>query len=158
MSSLNIEFSLPLNFRHYAGNAGSRFLKELRDNKLIVGTKCPECKRVLVPARPVCPRCLVALNEFVPVSDKGTLITYTRVDHKEPVHPIPGWFIYGIIKLDGADTNLVHFIAGIDPEYVRAGMPVQAVWQEKRKGSIMDIRYFKPIGKPLVSVSGWGGT
>ncbi|MFC1868935.1 Zn-ribbon domain-containing OB-fold protein [Thermodesulfobacteriota bacterium] len=156
MNSLTLDFSLPLDFRHYAGSAGSRFLMELRDNKRIMGTKCPECNRVLVPARKVCPRCLVTLNEFVEVSDKGTLITFARVNHKEPLQALPGWFVYGIVKLDGADTNLVHLIAGVDPEFLKYGMPVQAVFRDERKGSILDIKYFKPLGSPVFSLSGWG--
>jgi len=90
------------------------------------------------------------------VSDKGVLVTFARINHKEPVQPIPGWFMYGIIKLDGADTNIVHFLSGIDPEYVKPGLAVQAVFKNERKGSILDINYFKPIGRQLISASGWG--
>jgi uncharacterized OB-fold protein len=156
MNSLNIEYSLPLPYRHYAGVIGSRFLKELRDNKKIIGTKCPECHKVYVPARSICPCCLVPIEEIVPISDKGVLVTYTRVNHKEPVQPVHGWFMYGIFKLDGADTNIVHFLNGIDPEYVKPGLPVQAVFKNERKGSILDIAYFKPIGRQLISANGWG--
>jgi uncharacterized OB-fold protein len=33
----------------------------------------------------------------------------------------------------------------VDPEQLRVGMRVQAVFQKEREGSILDIKYFKPI-------------
>jgi uncharacterized OB-fold protein len=33
----------------------------------------------------------------------------------------------------------------IEPEQLRIGMRVQAVFKEKRKASILDIKYFKPL-------------
>ncbi len=40
-----------------AGAIGTRFLIELRENKRIMGTKCPTCEKVYVPARSVCKYC-----------------------------------------------------------------------------------------------------
>ena len=37
-------------YRYYAGAAASRFFQELRLNRRIMGTHCPDCDRVLVPA------------------------------------------------------------------------------------------------------------
>jgi hypothetical protein len=53
--------------------------------------------------------------------------------------------VYGIIQLDGADTGFVHMLGEIEPEQLRIGMRVQAVFKEKRKASILDIKYFKPL-------------
>jgi uncharacterized OB-fold protein len=33
----------------------------------------------------------------------------------------------------------------VDPEQLRVGMRVQAVFKEKREASILDIKYFKPL-------------
>jgi uncharacterized OB-fold protein len=33
----------------------------------------------------------------------------------------------------------------IDPEQLRVGMRVQAVFQKEREGNILDIKYFKPL-------------
>jgi len=53
--------------------------------------------------------------------------------------------IYGLIRLDGADTNFVHLLGEIDPAAIEIGMRVEAVFKEERGGSILDIAYFKPI-------------
>jgi uncharacterized OB-fold protein len=53
--------------------------------------------------------------------------------------------VYGIIQLDGADTGLVHMLGEVEPEQLRIGMRVQAVFKEERVASILDIKYFKPL-------------
>ena len=132
-------------YTHSAGPVRSKFLLELRDNKKIMGTRCPVCNQVYVPARPTCVKCLSNLEEWVEVSDKGTLITYTVVYQPEMSYPVEPPFAYGVIQLDGADTGLVHMLGEIDFENIRVGMRVQAVFNEERKGDIRDIKYFKPL-------------
>jgi len=128
-----------------AGAVGSRFLIGLRDKKRITGTRCSTCNRVYVPARSICKDCLSQLNEWVEVSTRGTLLTYTVCNVQNPIQPMEAPVIYGIIQLDGADTGFVHMLGEVDPEELRIGMRVQAVFREEREASILDIRYFKPI-------------
>ncbi len=128
-----------------AGAIGSRFLIELRDKKRIMGTRCPACNRVYVPARSICKDCFGQLDEWVEVSDRGTVLTYA-VDHEsKPIQPMATPIVYGIIQLDGADTGFVHMLGEVDPEQLRVGMKVQAVFKEERVGNILDIKYFKPL-------------
>jgi uncharacterized OB-fold protein len=129
-----------------AGAIGSRFLIALRDKKRIMGTRCATCNRVYVPARSICKDCYGQLDELVEVSDKGTLLTYTVCNQPNPVQPVESPVVYGIIQLDGADTGFVHMLGEIDPEQIRIGMRVQAVFKDEREASILDIKYFKPLG------------
>ncbi len=129
-----------------AGAVGSRFLIALRDKKRIMGTRCATCNRVYVPARSICKDCYGQLDELVEVSDKGTLLTYTVCNQPNPVQPVESPVVYGIIQLDGADTGFVHMLGEIDPEQIRIGMRVQAVFKEEREASILDIKYFKQLG------------
>lgn len=131
--------------RYSAGAVGSRFLIEIRDKKRIMGTRCPTCNRVYVPARSICKDCFGQLDEWVEVSDKGTVLTYTVCNQPNPVQPVETPLVYGIIQLDGADTGLVHMLGEVDPEQLRIGMRVQAVFKEQREASILDIKYFKPL-------------
>jgi uncharacterized OB-fold protein len=124
---------------------GSRFLIEMRDNKKIMGTKCTTCDLVYVPARSVCKHCFAQLDQWVEVSDKGTLLTYTVAGQSNGVQPIDPPIIYGIVQLDGASTGLVHMLSEVDFEKLVVGMRVRAVFREKRVGSILDIKYFAPL-------------
>ena len=128
-----------------AGAVGSQFLIALRNKKKIMGTRCPTCNRVYVPARSVCKDCFGQLDELVEVSDKGTLLTYTVCHQPNRVQPVEPPIVYGIIQLDGADTGIVHMLGEVDLEQLRIGMRVQAVFNEKREASILDIKYFKPL-------------
>lgn len=42
--------------------------------------------------------------------------------------------------------GILHLLEEVDPEDVRIGMPVRAVWKTpaEREGAITDIRYFRP--------------
>lgn len=128
-----------------AGAVGSRFLIELRDKKRIMGMRCPACNRVYVPARSICKDCYGQLDEWVEISDKGTVLTYATDYETKSIQPTGTPIIYGIIQLDGADTGFVHMLGEVDPEQLRVGMRVQAVFQKEREGSILDIKYFKPL-------------
>ncbi len=132
-------------YRHHAGPVRSKFLIELRDNQRIMGTKCPTCQRVYVPARSTCIKCFSEMKDWVQVSDKGTLVNYTVVHQSEPSYPITPPFAYGIILLDGADTALVHVLGDVELSDIRIGMRVQAVFASERKGHILDIKHFRPL-------------
>ena len=144
------EMSQP--FRWSAGTYGSRFLTEIRDNKKFWGIKCPKCGKVYVPIRSVCGPCYTEMTELVPLSDQGTLITFSVVSFGfvDPStglqRPVP--YGYAVIQLDRADSYLIHFIDETDPEKMKAGMRVRAVFEEdgKRTGSMMDIKHFELTG------------
>jgi uncharacterized OB-fold protein len=128
-----------------AGSVGSKFLIELRDNKRIMGTRCPACNRVYVPARSMCKDCFEQLDQWVEVSDKGTVLTYAVACQPTVAQPVAPPIIYGIVQLDGADTGLVHMIGEIEFEKLHIGMRVQAVFKEQRTANILDIKYFRPL-------------
>jgi hypothetical protein len=136
-------------FKWSVGKHGSKFLQELRDNKRIIGIKCPKCGMVYVPPRPLCGQCYVALNDFVPVSNEGeiyvcAIVQFGFVDPSTGVQR-PAPYGYAFVKLDGADTCITHFLGSVDPEKVKVGARVRAVYEENRTGSIMDIKHFEII-------------
>jgi len=56
--------------------------------------------------------------------------------------------IPAVIQIDSAgNAGFLHILGEVKPDEVKIGMPVKAVWLEEtaRKGSITDIKYFKPI-------------
>ncbi|MBC7104669.1 MAG: Zn-ribbon domain-containing OB-fold protein [Firmicutes bacterium] len=140
---LSGEIRIPYNWS--AGLAGTRFFTELRDNRRIMGTRCPRCGRVMVPPRIFCEECFVDATEWVEVGSRGTLVTfgesYLSTDGKRLDKP---WTL-GIVRLEGSDGGLVHLIGEASPEELRIGMPVEAVFAEERRGTILDIKYFRPV-------------
>ncbi len=134
-----------LRFTNSAGPVRSKFLLGLRDSKKMLGTRCPGCARVHVPARPVCTNCFCEMNDWVEVENKGTLLTYSAVHQSQLSHRKLVPFAFGIVQLDGADTGFLHYLGDVEPGKVTVGMRVEAVFAENREGSILDIKYFRPV-------------
>jgi uncharacterized OB-fold protein len=136
-------------FRWSAGAYGSKFLTAIRDDMQIMGIKCPSCGKVYVPLRRVCGPCYQEMTELVPVSSEGTLVSFSVVSFGfvDPStgkqKPVP--YGYAIIHLDGADSYLIHYVDETDPEKMKAGDRVHAVFEEDRTGSLLDIRHFEIV-------------
>jgi uncharacterized OB-fold protein len=136
---------LKVPYRYSMGATTSRFFIEIRDNRKIMGIRCPQCDVVFVPPRTTCGRCFSQLHEWVEVGNQGTLETYTQVRYTTPAQPAAAPFYYGIIKLDGADTGLAHLVGGLKGQEPSIGMRLRAVFREDRKGNMLDISYFTPV-------------
>ena len=60
-----------------------KFMKFLEDGK-IAGTRCKKCKKLHFPPRADCESCLSDEMEWVTLSDKCKLLTYTNVHFAPP--------------------------------------------------------------------------
>lgn len=142
----NIVYSgrIKVPYRWDVGETGTRFLTAIRDSKEIWGTRCPQCKRVYVPPLKNCGECFTQNDEWVKLSDKGVLETFTVVHYSHEMQPAKPPIIYGLIKLDGADGSMLHLIGEAEIGSLKVGMRVRAVFAEKREGSLQDIKYFAP--------------
>ncbi|MBW2117572.1 MAG: Zn-ribbon domain-containing OB-fold protein [Deltaproteobacteria bacterium] len=140
------ESRIRLQYTWWIGRTGSNFYEEIRKNRKIWGIKCPFCRVVYVPPKENCPKCFSKMHEWVELGNTGTLTTYTVVNYAIPgIQPENPPFALGIIILDRANTGLVHLLGEIDLTKIRVGMRVQAVFNEKPQGDLLDIKYFKPI-------------
>jgi len=99
-------------YNYFAGDAASRFFHEL-GNRRLMGTRCPSCQRVLVPARSFCDACFVDTTEWVEVGQRGRLETFTILATKFPGLPDPP-VVIGYVTPEGASTALLNFVLGID--------------------------------------------
>lgn len=145
------EEALKVPYAYSAGPVVSKFLVSLRDKREILGIRCTKCALVYVPPRAVCGRCMTRLGQWVRLSGRGVVESYTTVHYREPYHPVsPREPIhYAIIRLDGADTGFVHLLGGVDEKALRVGMKVEPVFSEQRTGTILDIRHFRPLDRDI---------
>lgn len=136
-------------FEWSVGLYGSKFSNELKDNRRIVGIRCPKCQKVYVPPRKICPSCFESMDEIVPLSGEGTLTTFTVVNFGfvDPStgiqRPVP--YTWGFVTLDGADNTFGHFIEETDLDKLKVGIRLKAVFEEERIGSLLDIKHFETI-------------
>ncbi len=124
-------------FQYTAGRALTRFLLGLAECR-VWATRCDGCARVYVPPRGFCGRCWREIARWEEVPAEGELMSYAVRPTEPPV-------ILGLIRLDGADSALVHYLGGVAPAELERVRRVRAVWREDRTGSILDIAYFAPV-------------
>ena len=138
---------IPITSRYTAGVAGERFLREIKDHARILGTRCPACDLVYVPATLFCERCFAELDEWLEVSSQGRVFTFTVLFRDLENKPLDPPMILAYVKLNGTNGGLVHYLDEIEPEQVCIGLEVEAVFKDasERKGSILDIQYFRPV-------------
>ena len=139
---------LQVPFNYSAGPVAGKFLAALRDEKKILGIKCPKCGIVYVPPRGNCGKCLSSLKDWVELSGRGKIQSFTRINYQEPTHPAhPEQFILAVIKLEGADTGLTHMVGEVLEDELKVGTLLEPVFRDYRKGEILDIKYFRPVRK-----------
>jgi len=128
-----------------AGALGTKIFTKLRDEKKIMGMRCPSCNKVFSLARSICRDCFEKMEEMVELGDRGTVLTYTVCSQSNPIQPSEAPVIYAVIQLEGADNGMVHMLGEVEPDAISIGMKVQAVFKEERTGNLLDIAYFKPV-------------
>ena len=144
---LRIPFLLKMDYEYALGAHAERFFTELRDHGNILGVRCPSCSRVYVPPRPVCGICYAETSDWVPVKDEGVLVGCTVVELPfiDPMtgerRPVP--YGFAMVRLDGSDTAMYHFLEETDPDKIYVGQRVKAVFREQRVGSLLDIQHFR---------------
>ena len=119
------------------------FFAGLRDRQ-ICGIRT-RAGRVLVPPSEYDPDTGEATTEeFVDVGPSGTVTTWTWVPNPRVKQPLRQPFAYALIKLDGADTPMLHAVDALSESNMRTGMRVRPRWRVQTTGEIRDVECFEP--------------
>ncbi len=144
-------YQLDLDYKHSYGAYYGRMFDELGSHRRLVGTKCPSCRNVLVPARGNCDVCFVPTGQVVDVAGTGRLQAFSVIHLEFVGQTRKPPYVYAEINLDGSATRLIHNVGGFDiaraEEILSIGMKVRAVWKEDApaRGTLADIDYFEPV-------------
>ncbi|MFF2568776.1 Zn-ribbon domain-containing OB-fold protein [Streptomyces sp. NPDC058084] len=129
-------------FTRSLGPVQSAFLTGLRE-RVPLGVRT-EAGRVLVPPVEYDPETAAELRDLVEVGDTGTVTTWAWNPEPRRGQPLASPFAWVLVRLDGADTALLHALDAPGPEAVRTGMRVRIRWAAERHGAITDIACFEP--------------
>lgn len=129
-------------FTRSLGPVQSAFLTGLRE-RTVLGVRTSD-GRVLVPPVEYDPLTADELRDLVEVAPTGTVTTWAWNPAPRRGQPLTTPFAWALIRLDGADTALLHALDAPGPEAVRTGMRVRIRWAEEREGAITDIACFAP--------------
>ncbi len=138
--------AMPVENRYTVGPAGERFFRALKDAGRILATRCGRCGVTYVPGRLFCERCFDELHDWIEVGPEGVIEAVTALHVGPDGSPLQRPRVLALIRLDGADTVLLHDLGDLDPEAASSGLRVRPVFRpiEQRTGSIQDIEQFRP--------------
>jgi len=128
----------------WTGETAGTFFLSIRDEKKIMGRRCLKCNKTYVPPRKVCPVCFEDCMEWVEVSPEGALESFTIVRRQLASLPRKVPVVFGLVRLDGADTSVLHYVEADNYQNIKIGMRLKAKFCEERKGTIHDIACFIP--------------
>jgi uncharacterized OB-fold protein len=97
-----------------------QFYKFMQQNKLMAG-KCRKCGKTHLPPRPLCDNCFSQDFEWVEVSGKGKLLTYTVIHIAPAQFQALAPYAVGIVQLENG-LRLPGMINGIEKNKLAIGM------------------------------------
>ena len=137
---LEAPFELSYKYKRSSGPVMSKVFEGL-SNKKILGSKS-KANKVYAPAAEYDPHTREALTELIEVGPGGIIESWSWVHQPSNHHLIQTPFAFALIKLDGADTAMLHMISDCEKSDLAIGNRVKAVWSETPTESIADIQHF----------------
>jgi uncharacterized protein len=137
---LSAPLKLSFDYTRSVGPLLSQFFTALRERR-IVGVRGAD-GRVHVPPAEFDPVTYERLTEIVPVASVGTVVSWTWQQAPLEGQPLDRPFAWALIRLDGADTPLLHAVDASDAVNISTGARVHAHWVDEPVGAITDIAYF----------------
>lgn len=133
-------------YKRSLGPVLSHFFTGLRDRQAY-GIKTLK-GRVIVPPAEYDPETGDATDGFVEVGPGGSVVSWSWIARPKPKNHLQQPFAWALVKLDGADTALLHVVSGVPEDQMSTGMRVQIRWADETKGCIQDIACFEPEANP----------
>lgn len=121
------------------------FFEALRERGVLLGARCETCGVTYLPARIFCERCLAELTPETECGPEGELVSWTTGHVDLDDAPLPEPVTIGLVRLDGADTVLMHRMLGDAPISIGQRVLVEVRGPSERTGSILDIAGFRPV-------------
>ena len=150
----SVRTPIRLEYTYTPGRALSAYLRAMQE-KRILAERCPITGQVFVPPRGVSPVAGILTEGPVELPDTGYVESFnitrvpiaTRPDLEPPY--CSAWIV-----LDGASIGFMGLVINIDPEEVRMGMRVRAVWKpdDELEMAATNILGWEPTGEPDVEI------
>jgi uncharacterized protein len=142
--ALRADHRLEFPYSRSVGPVIGAFLTGLRDGRL-TGVRGAGGS-VIVPPTEYDPTTGDDTGEQVEVGPGGVVESWAWVSHPLPKHPLDRPFAWALIRLDGADTAMLHVVDSGGPENLATGDRVIVKFRADgdRVGAMADIEAFVP--------------
>ena len=96
----------------------------------LVFQQCTDCDHTRHPPAPVCPECRSADFEWLEVTGRGEVYTYTIV-HRPIAAEQELPFVIAVVALeDAGGVRILSNLVDVDTGAIEIGMPVEVVWED----------------------------
>jgi uncharacterized OB-fold protein len=113
------------------------------EHRLVV-QRCTSCGHTRLPPAPVCSECRSVDADWLEVSGRGEVYTYTVV-HRPIAAGQPLPTVIAVIALeDSGGVRILSNVVDVDPSALAIGMPVELVWEDM--SAELAIPRFRPQG------------
>jgi uncharacterized OB-fold protein len=143
---LRAPLEIGFDYTRSLGPTLSRFMTALAGRR-ILGSRGAD-GLVYAPPFEYDPVTLAPPGELVPVGPEGSVMTWSWVPEPLEGQPLSRPFAWALIRLDGADTAMLHAVDAGSAAAMRTGMRVRVRWAEATVGHIRDIACFEPCDGP----------
>lgn len=144
--TLHASHRLEYPYSRSVGPVIGAFFTGLRDG-VLTGVRGSD-GRVIVPPTEYDPLTGEDVGDAVEVGPGGVVTSWAWVTAPRELQPLPRPFAWALIRLDGADTALLHAVDVDGPDALATGDRVVARFrpEAERVGSMADIECFVPEG------------
>ena len=139
---LDIEFD----YTRSLGPVLSQFMAALAERR-ILGARGAD-GRVHAPPFEYDPMTASPPRELTEVGPEGTVVSWSWMPEPLAGQPLAEPFAWALIRLDGADTAMLHAVDAGSAAAMRTGLRVRPRWAARPAGSIRDIACFEPCDGP----------
>jgi len=139
---LSAPLEISFDYTRSLGPVLSKFMTALAERR-ILGSLASD-GRVCVPPAEFDPVSFAPTQELVQVGPSGTVLTWSWQPEPREGQPLDRPFGWALIKLDGADTAMLHAVDSGSASRMSTGMRVRPRWSESPSGRITDIICFEP--------------
>jgi uncharacterized OB-fold protein len=134
-------WKLEFPYRRSVGPVIGAFLTGLRERR-VVGVRTA-AGRVLVPPFEYDPESGEPASEMVEVGSSGVIEHAAWVTEPMRTHPLDKPFAWALVRLDGADTPLLHALDCGSAAAAQPGTRVRIRWRAGTTGHLSDIECFE---------------
>jgi uncharacterized protein len=139
---LSAPLEISFDYTRSLGPVLTQFMAGLA-NRRILGSRGAD-GRVHAPPAEFDPGTFAPPRELVQVGPDGTVLTWSWQPKPREGQPLDHPFAWALIRLDGADTGLLHAVDAGTAGTMHTGMRVRPRWADSPAGHITDIVCFEP--------------
>jgi len=135
---------IPFHYEYTAGVAGEKFLRGLKEGR-IIASRCKKCGKSYLPPKAYCVDCFTPIDSYKEVGPEGRVaaVTESHVDFEGTRLRTPRTFVFVVFK--GVTGGLVQLASG---RGIEMGGKVVPKFRpaSKRKGSLLDFEFVRLSG------------